>query len=380
MISDRAKSQSNRAGMAVDHHLGKINQHPEGSDQRNWHSQAATHFQEAKKHYLKGNEAKGDASFAKGKEFHDKTLNVIKPVTTPISGETGNVHNWFAKNDNLHLGKSSEEISHKLYDESLDNNEHLLDYQTEHQTGKDLTDSLISHAKYDEPIHPRNFKLAQHFDKMMDASGLKHDLHTYSGTSFNPGELARKSKDRVVTLPAYVSTSHDKKVAEDFARRGAPAADGDRSHGVGRQVRDSHVIHFHLRKGNKALNLSGVNKDEDDEDYSNEHENLLHRGQRFQISEKPDSYDLPDYDHKSGSYGSAKSKTGVRLHVWHAHPVGDKATPTKLVMANADNHKAWFDRLGKAAQAKYISDHPRSTYARKQQNPSYVPGPKDSWI
>lgn len=112
---------------------------------------------------------------------------------------------------------------------------------------------------------------------------LKHDLHVFHGTSrFNPGAEAAKNGGRI-TLPAFTSTSINARNALDFADAG--------------QSHNSHVIHIHMKKGQRAHYLGSNSA------VPEEQEALLPRNTTLRI------HPTPTILH-SGSAGKL-------THVWH---------------------------------------------------------------
>jgi hypothetical protein len=236
----------------------------------------------------------------------------------PVDSQ-GNEHikDFTRRNYNDHIGNDTFEVHHAInlpHVEFSDNPQShaLKKYSSNsHDTNRELINnatgkrSTFAHRTYDTPqdkIH-RDEQLKYHNDHVesLDKSFahpnavLKQDLHVFHGTSrFNPGEEAKKGGGRI-TFPAYTSTSIDPKIAADFA--------GNNS--------DSHIIHIHLKKGQRAHYL-GTNSN-----YDHEKEVMLPRNSTVQINP------IPTVVHNG--YGEGKT------HIWHGHVV-DQPDP------HAQNH------------------------------------------
>ena len=224
----------------------------------------------------------------------------------------GNEHvkDFTRRNYNDHIGSDEYEVHHAINHsyEDFHKNPHapsLHKYtRASWETNKELLNkatgqpSLPSFTpnKYDSESD-KNYKLekAQIHDehvKSLDASFhhpnavLKNDLHVFHGTNkFNPGEEAKKGSGRI-TLPTYTSTSINARTAHDFAGTSD----------------DSHIIHIHLKKGQRAHYLGSHSF------YDNEKEVLLPRNTTLQI------HPTPTVTHNGD---------GTKTHIWHSHLVGE---------------------------------------------------------
>jgi ADP-ribosyltransferase exoenzyme len=203
------------------------------------------------------------------------------------SASSNHLSTWLDKNDNNHLGSSSEEISHHLKSKQKPLT------QRETRATKKYTDysSTVNHdliAHHDNGTNPLEGKHADHVKKLDSTTNrtLENHLSVYSGVKRNPGKLAAGSKNRVVHLPAFTSTTHDKATAQRFAV----------SKAKGNKTNEHHIIHFHLRPGDQAAHVSHVAR------YDDEHETVLPRNTKIIIHPKPDVY-----HHGNDKY-----------HVWHA--------------------------------------------------------------
>lgn len=222
----------------------------------------------------------------------------------------GNEHirDFTRRNYNDHLGSDTFDVHHalNLTREQFHENEHapsLHKYsRASWETNKELINkatgkpSLHAPGQYDtesdKKYKEENAQIHDEHVKSLDASFhhpnavLKHDLHVFHGTNrFNPGEEARKGSGRI-TLPTYTSTSIDPRIAADFAGTSD----------------DSHIIHIHLKKGQRAHYLGSHSH------YDNEKEVLLPRNSTIQI------HPTPTVTHNGD---------GTKTHIWHGHLVGE---------------------------------------------------------
>lgn len=157
--------------------------------------------------------------------------------------------------------------------------------------------------------HATGTQSKSHFVDLMDhvtnSHKLPEDLHVYSGVKFNPDELASKHPDRHVHLPAFTSTSIQKEVAQGFAN-------DTTHHEDEHEFTHHHIIHFHLKKGQKGI-FVGTNPDHDRDnqlsEHPEEHEFILPRNTKIHIHPEHDTY---DDNNESRTY-----------HVHHAHVVDE---------------------------------------------------------
>lgn len=92
-----------------------------------------------------------------------------------------------------------------------------------------------------EQINPEHIHM--HEAIMDNAAPAKHEVHLWSGTGADFGELAKKSKDGILHSPAHISATHDAKVARNFAN--------DKY-----DTRKIHVVHIHVKPHDKVLHVS----------------------------------------------------------------------------------------------------------------------------
>lgn len=228
----------------------------------------------------------------------DPKLSKIKIAEATFHGSKA----WYKFHDNDHLGSSEEEVHNKLdmhpddfrktpgadhirnYTEnSRDFNMRLIDahhgrevkyvneFDEEDSPKGKWTDEERHHAN--EAAKARHDNQVEGLDAAIAHKPLEHDVHVYHGTQgFNPGKLAAMHPERKIMLPAYMSTSIDKEQADRFA---GGTSEFKRQYG-------GHIIHIHLKKGQKARYL-GSNSE-----YEDEKEMLLPRNTVMKIHPKAD--------------------------------------------------------------------------------------------
>jgi hypothetical protein len=182
---------------------------------------------------------------------------------------------WLKTDDNTKLGKSPEAISNKLHKSNAFTPEHessIRDYTSSGSTN--MNKNLIKNkGKIIAKTHQKRVK---GLDAAISSNPIQHDVHTYSGTSFDPRNHLDK-KGRMLS-PAYISATHDKKVAHSFAQG---ATEGKGSYAP------RHIIHFDLKKGDPATHVSQLS------DHNGEHETVIGRGTTLQYHGTESHYD-PD--------------------------------------------------------------------------------------
>lgn len=243
----------------------------------------------------------------------------------------GNQHikDFVRKNHNEHLGNDHYEVHHalNLTHEDFHKNEHapsLYKYSKQSwETNKELLNKAtgqpslpsLTPSQYDsessKEYKKENAQIHDEHVKSLDSSFhhpnavLKHDVHVFHGTNkFNPGEEAKKGSGRI-TMPGYTSTSIDPRVAHDFAGTSD----------------DSHIIHIHLKKGQRAHYLGSHSN------YDNEKEMMLPRNTTLQI------HPTPTVTHNGD---------GTKTHVWHGHVVGEAQPAPRKDDSNKDQMKFNF--------------------------------------
>jgi hypothetical protein len=179
----------------------------------------------------------------------------FKHTKKKLKEEAENVLSWINRNDNRHLGNTSSTVRKKLtagHDLSSEERNEIYGYT---KTSKALNRGLIEGRK----LNSQQQKSVQHIDAAIDRNPIAHELHTYSGLSFDPTQhMDDKGKLR---SPAYISTSHDKDIAHGF---------------ISSTSKTYHIAHIHLKPGDPATHIAP---------YSNspmEDETIIKRGTTLQ--------------------------------------------------------------------------------------------------
>jgi hypothetical protein len=201
-------------------------------------------------------------------------------------GHYGDISDWHDEYDNDHIGHGGEVHDHLVkHDKGDEHDNSVVNDYTRDSSGlnRHLYNSHVDGEKHKENAGGINVKA---MDKAVGKTKLKHDLHTYSGVTFNPGKLAKQHPEGHLHLPAFTSTSIDKETAHGFA--------------TGDENEEKHVIHFHLKKG-QAMKYA-----EPHSENPGEHEVILPRNTTWKLHPRPDTYE---------------DNFGDPTKVWHAHPV-----------------------------------------------------------
>lgn len=219
------------------------------------------------------------------------------PTVTPVSENFGNdqFSQWEKGSDNH---QDIPTLSKKLHSDqgtgafdSLNKNHRLLrSYSDESEP--------LNRALYERHIAGNPVTNRQPIDDAVEQHKLHDDLHTYSGTHFNPGEIASQHPDNIVHLPAFTSTSLNRGVAASFSR----------SQGEVNGMSQHHVIHFNLKAGQKGAFVghnSNVGEHEQISWMPHEAEHILPRNTTVHIHPKPTTIT----DHANNR----------QYHVWEAH-------------------------------------------------------------
>jgi hypothetical protein len=185
--------------------------------------------------------------------------------------------------DNEHLSKLGSndkrdaEISKKLHSTnkfSANHEDAIRGYTNDSEGGEPgsqtINKPLIS-GKFSNKTHQKNVEAhAKQLDSAIDKNKIKHDVHVYSGTSFDP--MKHMDEKGRLHSPAYISATHSKPVAGGYAQSG----------GEGYGMR--HIMHIHLKKGDPATHVSHLS------DFDDEHETLIKRGTTLQHHGHEDHY------------------------------------------------------------------------------------------
>jgi hypothetical protein len=213
---------------------------------------------------------------------------ILKPNRKALTEKVN--EKWESENDNSHLGKNVDEVHRHLVskDKTTDADKgHIRNYT---EDSKSLNTTLYQNAakgiKTERHVNGHDTK---GIDAALSRNKLGHDLHVYTGTGFDPNKLASKHPERHIHLDAYTSTSIHKGIAKEFADSGDE---------------HMHVIHLHLKKGQKGKYIAHHSPGNEEE-----HEFLLPRNTTIKLHPEPTIH--------HDSYGS-------KYHVWHAHVVDQK--------------------------------------------------------
>ena len=138
-------------------------------------------------------------------------LKIIKEAVNDIKIKHQH-SDWLIYNNNSHLGRYGHQISKKLNDgQKLDKNEkdNIHSYTV---NSTSLNKHLIKTKG-----KPTNKQHADHTNTLsasIQKNKIKHDLHTYSGVTFDPEKIINKQKK--MKSAAFISTTHNKSTALTF--------------------------------------------------------------------------------------------------------------------------------------------------------------------
>lgn len=215
---------------------------------------------------------------------------ILKGTRTPLAEKQSRGEEWESHNDNSHLGSDVHAVHKHLIaqDKTTDADKpHIRKYTEE---SRHLNTSLFkNHLNGEKHERHQNGHDTKALDSAVHRNKLGHDLHVYSGTSFNPDHMAKKHADRHIHLAAYTSTTIHKGIAKEFADSGDE---------------HMHVLHIHLKKGQKGKYVAHHSPGNADE-----HEFVLPRHTTLKVHPEPSIH--------HDSYGS-------KYHVWKAHVVEGK--------------------------------------------------------
>ena len=212
---------------------------------------AAIHFKHIHK---KKKEKLDEAKKTKGNPFHKWIDDTSDNEHLSTLGNNNNRHN---------------EISKKLHSTnkfSANHEDAIKGYTNDSaggEPGSQTVNKPLISGKFSNKTHQKNVEdHAKQIDKAIDKNRIQHDVHVYSGTSFDPAKHMDE-KGRLHS-PAYISATHSRPVAAGYAQSG----------GEGYNMR--HIIHIHLKKGDPATHVSRVS------DFTGEHETIIKRGTTLQ--------------------------------------------------------------------------------------------------
>lgn len=217
---------------------------------------------------------------------------------------------WGFVNHNKHLGADEHDVEKSLHNTQQHSPKSLKHLQTYTEGSSTINKALYKHhvegttpeSKIADPFVTAKEHDLHGLDKAAEHHTLGHDLHVYSGTHFNPGEVSAQHGEGHIHLPAFTSTSIDKETAAHFGHsaswtnpdlRKPVGSDPDPVHG--------HILHIHLKAGDKGAYLGQHSK------FSSEKEFLLPRNTRLKVHPTPTMHHT---SHNGHSYA-----------VWHAETV-----------------------------------------------------------
>ena len=154
---------------------------------------------------------------------------------------------------------------------------------------RELNNKLIENhkkSKYPtEGMSPKHKAIHETISKLA-SQPIGHHVHLYSGVGFDPREAAEKSKNKIIHLPAHMSTSHDLYTATNFADMSAE-----------RDVTpERHIIHIEAKPTDKGFHVGNHSEIPD------EYETIIPAGTKLKYSHTT--------THTDG-------KTGPTYHVHH---------------------------------------------------------------
>lgn len=258
------------------------------------------------KEFLKGKSKSSKPTLITAQPVHGAHA-VEKPSKKEIKEERMDHKDWLSRHENNHIGANVHAVHNALNKTKDEFDKHKARDSIQHYTSSSfgMNRELIQVAAGHGSRHtssekdPQSYKDAAarnkaahdkhvaNIDRHIHNSPLEHDLHVYHGTDrFHPGREAAKNKDNKIHLPAYTSTSIHKDIARGFSVSGD---DNDNGH---------HVIHIHLKKGQKAAYVGNNST------MAEEKEAILPRNTKLKIHPEP-------------------TKLNDGTHVWHAHVTDD---------------------------------------------------------
>lgn len=189
----------------------------------------------------------------------------------PNSNHT-NIDSWINHQENDHhlshsmMAKYEDEqqqahtISIKLqkkYPISPDHAQNIRNYSS---SSRDLNSRLVS----GKDLGDYNIKKSMDMDKIIDGNRIKEPLTVYSGAGFDPREHI--NSDGVMHSPAYISATHSKSIASDFAGIGMSHTDNDH-----------HILSISLKQNDPAMHMFQHSN------FPEEHETLIKKGVKMKL-------------------------------------------------------------------------------------------------
>jgi hypothetical protein len=221
-------------------------------------------------------------------EVHFKNILSNKKKKLDEAKSSDGLQSWITdREDNKHISKKRdsnahhEEIAEKLNSTNNFSTEHLKHIRkytgdpdkNGESVSQKLNKSLIKNKGEPSKAHEKTTNVLSHAIKN---NRLPHEVHVYSGTSFDP----RKHMDNKNRLKshAFISATHDKGVAAIFAHKGAK-----------RSYAPAHIMKIHLKPGDPATHVSRHAH------FDGEHETIIDRNTTLK-HEKMESHWSPNQE------------------------------------------------------------------------------------
>jgi hypothetical protein len=236
------------------------------------------------KHVGRSSNKSSDKGYVPDEPIHFKHVGRSSNKSSDIKEEIKN--EWLNKNDNEHLGETSDKINDKLqtHQKIKPTKEQIEKIKAYTNSSKYLNSALLDHHN-NRKINLDYFKKGiEHLDKATNHH-IGHELHVYSGLGFNPSK--HLDEKNIIHLPAYTSTTHDKNIAHSFASRNPMTEHHKNTY---------HILHIHMKPRNKGIHVDHLSEHED------EHETILPRNTKLKVHPVPDKHIIH----------------GVEHHIWHA--------------------------------------------------------------
>lgn len=196
---------------------------------------------------------------------------------------------WFYQHENSHLGPTHMAVGRVMSEKHQFNDEEISHISNYTHSSWQLNEHLYNTAKNKKEPGKifiagfgKNYDI-DGLDKATNKHSLEHDLHIYSGLSFNPHKELSKNKTGLVHLPAFTSTSVSKDIAFNYAKH-------NQTGGI------KHILHIHMKPGDRGAYIDQHSV------YNGEHEMLLPRNTTLKVHPKP----------------HIEEKDGHTVHVWRA--------------------------------------------------------------
>lgn len=203
--------------------------------------------------------------------------NILKDKKLNEAKEGSDFKSWMKdRSDNAHLSsKRSEDASHVDIGKKLNSTNNYSDEHLKHirkYSGDPDNDGHAISSKLNKDLIKNNGtpskthkKTTEGLSNAIDKNRVQHKVTVYSGTSFDPTKHTDK-KGRLRS-PAFISTTHSKKVAAGFAQKAAAKRDSY-AHG--------HIMKIDLKPGDPATHIGRHSH------YDGEHETIIDRNTTLQ--------------------------------------------------------------------------------------------------